>query len=159
MTSKNLHPGHPDCPAGAARTSLAVRIGRAAIPLSFLLLAACAAAPSKPTDADPFPERAEARWEALLAGDLETAYSYLSPGYRSTVSIVDWGISQRTRKVNWTSADYVSHDCDEMRCTVIFSAGFTVQAPVPGMDQFDSKQRVEETWIKTEGEWWYLPKK
>jgi hypothetical protein len=138
---------------------LAGRFGWAAISLSFLFLAACAAAPPKSTGADPFPERAEARWEALLAGDLETAYSYLSPGYRSTVSIVDWGISQRTRKVKWTSVEYVSHDCEETRCILVFSGAFTVKAPVPGMDQFDSKQRLEETWIKSEGQWWYLPKK
>ncbi len=137
------------------------RFGRAVVlaVLVFPLLAACTAAPSKPSQADPFPQRAEQRWEALLAGDLETAYSYLSPGYRSTVSLVDWGVAQRVRKVQWTAAEYVSHECEESRCTVIFGIDFFAFAPVPGMARYESTQRVEESWIKSYGQWWYLPDK
>ena len=146
--------------ASPKNTNVAGRLARATLlPLSLIILAGCAANPAQPEATDPFPQRAEARWEALLSGDLETAYSYLSPGYRSTVSMIDWGVSQRQRKVWWTGAEYVSHDCEENRCIVVFSADFTVMAPVPGADRFDSKQTVRETWIKSEGEWWYLPKK
>ena len=28
----------------------------------------------------------------------------------------------------------------------------------PGMTVFDSKQMVDDTWIRTDGKWWYLPK-
>ena len=68
-----------------------------------LFISACASTnTSRDRASEVFPQRAEARWEALLAGDLETAYSYLSPGYRSTLSVVDWGVSQRMRRVKWT---------------------------------------------------------
>ena len=161
MKSDSFHRecfGEPNLPENSARRG---RFGGAAILalLLFPLLAACTTAPAKPARTDPFPERAEQRWEALLSGDLETAYTFLSPGYRSTVSLVDWGVSQRMRKVQWNSAEYVSHDCEESRCTVVISAGFSAMAPVPGMTRFENTKRLEETWIKSQDEWWYLPEK
>ena len=125
--------------------------------LAALLLAACATAPQ--SDGDIVAERAQARWDALLAGDLEEAYAFYSPGYRSTTSVIDFGVSIRTRRVMWTSAEYLEHQCEEKRCTVIFNIGFRVHRPVPGLDAWDGTDRVEESWVKTDGQWWYLPNK
>jgi hypothetical protein len=41
---------------------------------------------------------------------------------------------------------------------VTFETGFKVDKPVPGMDGFEGSQTVEETWIKTDGQWWFVPK-
>lgn len=120
-----------------------------------LLLAACAATPKT----DPVVERAQARWNALVAGDLETAYSYFSPGYRSTTSLIDFGVTMRTRPVRWTSAAYKDHSCERSRCIVRFDIGFQVPRPVPGLKAWDGKDVVEDTWVLTEGQWWYLPVK
>ena len=120
-----------------------------------LVLAACAATPK--TDA--VVERAQARWDALIAGDLETAYTYYSPGYRSGVSLIDFGVEMRMRKVRWTSATYKRHDCESDRCEVYFDVGFRVPRPVPGLTVYDGRDEVEDTWIRSDGQWWYLPKK
>jgi hypothetical protein len=120
-----------------------------------LLLAACATTPKT----DPVVERAQARWSALLAGDLETAYTYFSPGYRSTTSLIDYGVTMRTRPVKWTSAAYKGHSCEGSRCIVRFDIGFQVPRPVPGMKVWNGKDVVEDTWVQTEGQWWYLPVK
>lgn len=120
-----------------------------------LLLAACAATPKT----DPVVERAQARWNALLAGDLETAYTYFSPGYRSTTSLIDYGVNMRTRRVRWTSAAYKDHSCEGSRCIVRFDIGFQVPRPVPGLKAWEGKDVVEDTWVQTEGQWWYLPVK
>ena len=104
-------------------------------------------------------ERAQQRWDAVIAGDLETAYEFFSPGYRSTHSLIDFGVSERMRRVKRNSAEYVEHSCEETRCLVKFLVGFTVYKPVPGMVDYSSKSLLEDTWIKTNGEWWYLPKK
>jgi hypothetical protein len=53
----------------------------------------------------------------------------------------------------------MEHNCLENSCTVLFNVGFTVNRPVPGMKKFDGSNTVEEKWVKTEGQWWYLPKK
>lgn len=123
--------------------------------VSALLLAACAATPKT----DPVVERAQARWNALVAGDLETAYTYFSPGYRSTTSLIDYGVTMRTRRVKWTSAAYKDHSCEGNRCIVRFDIGFQVPRPVPGLKAWDGKDVVEDTWVQTEGQWWYLPVK
>lgn len=120
-----------------------------------LLLAACAATPAT----DPVVERAQARWNALVAGDLETAYTYFSPGYRSTTSLIDFGVAMRTRPVRWTSAAYKDHSCEGSRCIVRFDIGFQVPRPVPGMKVWNGQDVVEDTWVQTEGQWWYLPVK
>jgi len=125
--------------------------------ITMALLAGCATGPAARDQQ--VVERAQARWDATIARDIETAYTYYSPGYRSGTSLVDFAIEMSQRRVNYTSAEYVSHECDEARCTVKFNVGFRVLAAVPGMPVFDSRQMVDDTWILSGGKWWYLPKK
>ena len=125
--------------------------------LALFVLGGCAAT-GQSVALDPVPERAKARWAALLSDDLETAYTYYSPGYRSANSVIDFGVAYRLRKVQFTSADYIEHECEESRCTVAFDVGLRAQNPVPGMSVWDGKQKIVETWIKSDGEWWFVPK-
>ena len=122
-----------------------------------IMLGGCASSPK--SDDDIVIERAQARWDALVSGDLETAYTYLSPGYRSSHSLIDYGVTQRVRKVQYASATYRKHTCEASRCLVTFSVGFKVYNPVPGAGVYESSSAIEDTWIKTDGQWWYLPKK
>ena len=103
--------------------------------------------------------RAQGRWDALLGGDYETAYGYYSPGYRSSLSVVDLEIGIRMQRVQWVSAEYMDHSCDESVCTVKFKLGFKVVQPVAGLPVWESFDTIDEKWVKTEGQWWYLPKK
>lgn len=125
--------------------------------LAVLVLPGCASKPV--TDDQVVAERAQARWDALLAGDLEGAYEYFSPGYRSTVSVIDFAVDLRTRRIGWISAEYLEHNCEGSRCTVKFDLGYRVRRPVPGLDVWNGTDRIEENWIKTKGQWWYLPEK
>jgi hypothetical protein len=130
-----------------------------AIMLGALFFAGCA---SQATTPESSPEsvavRAQNRWDALLAGDFETAYSYYSPGYRSTTSVVDYAVGIKLRRVRWTSAEHLEQDCSENTCTVRFRVGYSVIGPVPGVDKFDGSNFQTEKWVKTDGQWWYLPK-
>jgi hypothetical protein len=128
-----------------------------AIMMTGVFLTACATAPENTENS--IEERAQDRWDALLAGDYETAYSYFSPGYRSSVSVVDFEIMVRTRRVRWVSAEYMDHSCEESACTVKFKIGFKVARPVLGMPEWKGYDTVDEKWVKTKGQWWYLPKK
>ena len=138
-------------PAGVLKLALAGLLS---------MLAACATTTTgqPPTEDDIVVQRAKARWEALLSGDYETAYTYYSPGYRSTMSVVDFTIGQRLRRVAWTSAEYKEHNCEASVCKVKFNAGYKVNNPVPGVDVFEDVTVVENTWIKSDGAWWFVPK-
>lgn len=131
-----------------------------ALIITAIFLSACASNTpvAKSTD-EIIVDRSQSRWAALLAGDFETAYSYYSPGYRSTRSVVDFAIDYKSRKVKWTSAEYKEHSCMENTCTVRFVAGFMVPKPVPGLDKYEGASPVEEKWVKTEGQWWYFDDK
>ncbi len=123
-----------------------------------LLLSACAAQqPQTTTTGDSVETRAQARWDALLARDFDTAYSLYSPGYRSSYSRVDFEIELRTRRIAYTSADVLESHCDGDACTVITNVGYRIGSPVPGVPQWDSERRMEERWVRTEGEWWFVP--
>jgi hypothetical protein len=121
-----------------------------------LSLSACATM-GKP-DTEVVADRAQQRWDALLAGNVETAYGYLSPGFRSSVSLVDYTVRLSQRRVQWISAEHLSSNCEADRCSVKFNIGIRVVNAVPGSGQFDSSSVVEETWIRSGGDWWYLPK-
>ena len=128
-----------------------------ALMLSGVFLTACATGPGGVGNS--IVERAQDRWDALLAGDFETAYGFYSPGYRSSRSVFDLAFEIRSRRVQWVSAEYRDHSCDERVCTVNFEVGFKVIKPVRGLPEWESSSLVDEKWVKTEGQWWYLPKK
>lgn len=128
--------------------------------LTGVFLSACAGTAPVPEVAEfSISERAQDRWDAVLARDYETAYSFYTPGYRSATSLMDFALGIRGRRVRWTTAEYKEHDCAENSCTVTFDVGFTVPKPAPGLDKWEGEQEIVEKWVKTDGRWWYLPQK
>jgi len=133
--------------------------GFAPFPLAVLLawlLSACAATSGGPGTGH-IGDRAQARWDALLAQDYEGAYSYLSPGIRSTMSATDFELDFRLRRVQYLSAEYQEHSCEEDVCTVKIQLGYRIVRPLATVPEWESKSVVEEQWIKSAGKWWYLP--
>lgn len=126
----------------------------AGIACAVLLAAGCA---SQPKLAASVEERAQARWDAILAQDLDTAYSLYSPGYRSATSRVDFEIALRAKRINWTSANVQESQCEGDACTVITNVKYRITAPVPGVPSWESERRIDERWVRTEGQWWYVP--
>ena len=125
--------------------------------LSAAILAGCATSPAKKSQDDVVVERAKQRWEAILSRDYATAYALYSPGYRSATSVTDFEIELRLRKIRWISAEYMRHECEESRCTVKFKTGYQVNSPVPGLDTYSGYDSSEDQWVKTGGEWWFVP--
>jgi hypothetical protein len=92
--------------------------------------------------------RAQARWDALIKGNLEKSYSYLSPASRSTLTFEQYkGV---TRKSGFRNARIDSIDCDAQACTVKLLVTYDhklmrgIQTP------------VEETWVFDKGQAWYV---
>ncbi len=133
-------------------------VKRAGLPLLtmllMVLLTACAGTGKKATGIE---QRAQARWDAVLSRDLDSAYQYFSPGYRSAHSRVDYEVALRMRRVAWTSAEVLESSCEADACTVSVNVGYRVAQPVPGIPKWESKSIVKERWVRTQGEWWYVP--
>lgn len=123
---------------------------------SLFLLSACATTRSTETIVE---ERAMARWQALLTDDLEGAYGYLSPGFRSSVSSMQYQRSILRRQVRWTDARYIESECSDTSCKVSISVDFTVYGALPGVNSFESTQRVEESWVLVDRNWYLVPEK
>lgn len=130
---------------------------RAAVTLVLaLVLAACAATTPKQPAVE---ERAQARWDAHLAGDLGAVYEYLSPARRTSISSLAYQRSLLRRQIGYTSAEVLGSDCLEDSCKIQILIGIKVNRPVPGVDVYEGEQEIEENWIRSEGNWWYVPKK
>jgi len=126
----------------------------------YLLLAmlASACATTQPAKTD-IKQRAQARWDALLAGDYDTAYGFYTPGYRSSHTRADFEIAMRVRRIEWSSAEVQESSCEADVCTVVTRVGYQVKRAVPGVPVWNSKKNLLEKWIRTEGEWWFFPEK
>ena len=123
---------------------------------SLLLLSACAT--TARTD-NIIEERATARWDTLLSGDLAGAYEFLSPGFRSSVPSLQYQRQILLNKVKWTGAQYIESDCTETTCKVKISLDYTVYGALPGVKSFDGTQEIEESWVKVNGKWYFVPNK
>lgn len=119
-----------------------------------LLLAACATAGGSGQAVE---TRAQARWDAILSNDLDTAYQLYSPGYRTATSRVDFEIAMRLRRIKWVSADVLESSCQADLCEITTVVGYEINKPLPGVPVWKSKQEVVERWVRTEGQWWYVP--
>ena len=121
-----------------------------------LLLSGCATSVSKESQIE---ERATARWDALLSGDMVTAYEYLSPGYRSSVSLNQYQRSLLIRQVSWTNASYEGSECTEVSCKVKISLNYVVRGAIPGVKEFKGTQNVAESWVSVDRVWYLVPDK
>lgn len=123
--------------------------------LSLMLLSACATTSGTQ---DTLETRVMARWNAILSEDYAGAYEFLSPGYRSSVSLAQYQRWLLLNKVRWTGAEYTKSDCLETTCTITLLINFTVHGAVPGIPSFEGTDSIEESWIRSGNEWYFVPK-
>lgn len=99
--------------------------------------------------------RATARWDALIRKDFSTAYSYNSPAYRKLYSVDAF---RRTfgDKVIWKKITVVGIDFQgEDAATVGIDLSVVYHDSQSGKP-LDMKTYIQEPWVRTDGEWWYL---
>ena len=127
---------------------------RLALVCACLVLSACAVNTVK---TDSIEYRAQERWDKLFSGDLQGAYEYLSPGFRSSVSSLAYQRSVLTRAIRYTSAEYKSSECDESTCKVTMRLGFSVSGALPGVKSYDGEKDIVESWVRIDGVWYHVP--
>lgn len=113
-----------------------------------VLLAGCASVVPVQTAEQQVLARVQARWDILLAKDLDKAYEFLSPAARSTMSKDVYKL--RVNPIFWRGAKAKSATCREEVCDVKVELNVMVLANLP-VDQM-----IEEKWIFDQGQWWFV---
>ena len=93
--------------------------------------------------------RAEARWQAMAAKDLDKAYEFLSPGSKAAFSLARFKGS--IRLLDWRPAKARSASCEADKCIVKLEVTF-FDRRLGGV----ATTVLEETWIKDAGNWWLV---
>lgn len=118
-----------------------------------LLVAGCVDK-SNPNTLD---QRSVERWNHLISHEAEKAYDYLTPGYRATQTREQYASAMNNRPIAWKKATFENKECDGDRCKVAVSVEYSL--PVPGAPGKTSsaKSTQSETWLRIDGQWYYLP--
>ncbi len=115
-----------------------------------LLVQACASMGEPGNAEDIVRERAQSRWKARLAGDLETAYSYASPAYRSAFDVKAFGERFGMGLAHWQTAEVTDVSCREAVCDVVVHITYTTPAIKGRVLSSD----LTERWVLEEDQWW-----
>lgn len=100
--------------------------------------------------------RADARWKLVLARDYETAWDYLSPGFRETTQRFDYARDRSSRPFRFLSAEVISEECEEDICKIKVLVSYRAIAAPAGMGKMNLSRELEETWIRVDGTWWMV---
>jgi hypothetical protein len=123
--------------------------------IAAVLLSACTSIPGSVTPDSP-PEakkdavatRALGRWDALIKGDLDAAYNYLSPASRETMPLDVYKAKHKTGMYRAIQVDAV--DCEAEVCTVTLSLTFDYKR-TKGI-----KMPLVEKWLISGGKAWFV---
>ena len=96
-------------------------------------------------------QRAQARWDALIAGEWPKAYRYMAPSYRALVEEKRY-VNQFGGGVGWVSANVVNVFCEPERCTVTMRVSYRVA--LAGRSAPPAETYFEETWVREDSQWW-----
>lgn len=104
-------------------------------------------------------QRAFDRWAALIDRDFHRAYQYASPAYRAVFTAKDFAARIGGTKINWQRVEIVSAQRESEETAQveikIFAEAFLAdtEKTVPVVTVFS------ESWIRSAGEWWFVPGK
>jgi hypothetical protein len=101
-----------------------------------------------PSEARIVGERAQARWRSLIAKDLDNAYTYLSPGSRSIMTLQDY--KNRHRVGFYRDIELESTKCDGAVCTVRLVLTYDAKG-IQGI-----RTPITEKWVLEDGTAWFV---
>ncbi|QBQ53532.1 hypothetical protein [Nitrosococcus wardiae] len=109
---------------------------------------------SSPPPEEEVGRRASERWQALIQGDFNRAYEYLSPGYRA-VNSFDLYRARIGQAVQWKEATLKNVSCADKACEVTVNIRYRYANPRVG--NYEGERPIKEKWTEVDGEWWFLP--
>lgn len=118
-----------------------------------IALTACAGLSNLPPQ-EQVRQRATERWQALVAGEMNRAYTYNTPGFRAVVS-ADGYRSRFGGAIIWLGAEAVDVNCPETtKCLAQVRIDFKPLLSRKISDKIST--HVEETWLLEDGQWWFF---
>lgn len=130
------------------RTGAAIALAAAAL---------CATGCVDKSNPDMVDTRSVERWNYLIAHEAEKAYDYLTPGYRETTTRDQYATAMNNRPVIWKHATFEKKDCDGDRCSVVVAITYSMPVPGRAEQRTDATSKQSETWLRLDGQWYYLP--
>jgi len=112
------------------------------------ILAACATPGPQRAPEAIVKDRSQARWNALVQGDVKTAYEFFSPGSRATMSLADFASGIKIGFWKAVTVDKVECGTAD-RCDV----STTIEYEFRGSR---IKTPNRETWVRDGADWWFL---
>lgn len=105
-------------------------------------------------------KRSNAKWDAIFAKDFETAYSYLSAGFREIYTEQAYESRIKRQPVKWKAAKAVSAECDSDVCKVSVELDYKFKPRTRMSKEVDLNSVIFEKWVLGEdGQWYYVPKR
>lgn len=100
-------------------------------------------------------ERIEARWAALVEGNVAKAYEYETPGFRQAVELDDYQKLYGTA-TRWSGAEIskVEFASEGSVATVHLMVAYEVT--LPDGNQYLGRRLMKERWLFKEGDWWFV---
>lgn len=97
-------------------------------------------------------QRANQRWQYLVAGDFAKAYAFSTSGYRAVVT--EQGFRGRVGSaVTWVGAETINVTCsDEIRCVARVRLDYKPILRGRVGDKYST--HLDETWLREDGQWW-----
>lgn len=105
----------------------------------------------------PVEQRATERWEALIAGNGEKAFTYLTPGTQEVLDLTEYAQGMRQRPVKWVNITYLDKECTADSCNVKLQLTYKVNVPVMSVGEVESVTILVERWLLSDGMWYHLP--
>jgi hypothetical protein len=93
-------------------------------------------------------QRAEARWQSLIKGDLDAAYAYLSEGSKATTPLDVY--KAKIRPGRWRQAKVEKVECEAEVCRVV------MQITLDHKLMKGIQTALDENWIIEKGSAWYV---
>jgi hypothetical protein len=93
-------------------------------------------------------ERAQARWDVLMKGDVEVAYQFLSTGSKAATSVAVY--KAKIKPGLWREAKVGKIECEAEICKVMMLVTYDTKR-MKGIET-----PVDETWIIEKGSAWYV---
>lgn len=120
-----------------------------------LWLAGCAALPDKAAE-ETVRERAQARWDAVIAGKWEQAYGYATPAYREANELYHFRRRLDRGLIKYKQATVGDVTCKETDVCVV-KMNMTI-FPSQEIPTGNITTTIEERWMRVNGEWWRFEK-
>jgi hypothetical protein len=100
-------------------------------------------------------ERSQARWQALIKGDLDAAYAYMSPASRAVTSIEAY--RRQVRPGLWREVRIDSVECEAELCNVKLQLTYDIpRGPMSPKAVTGIDTPVSERWVIENGSAWFV---